>query len=368
MKKILSIALALVMVLSLGVVAFADDAPVVDDSQPWDGTYAPTSAFFFKEIIKSYDSENNKLVTETLTFTCDASKSNPDGGDAVLTIGTKNNNTVDINSLSTTLSVYIPALYDAGKYEWIIKETAGSTPGVTYSTDEVHVIVWVGYDNDSHKLVILNTNGYIKGVDDVDDDGNNKIVKKNEFKNTFKSGSFTVEKHVEGNMANENDEFLINVTLFSTNKLGTDVSLAGTIISPDNWTSVTDDSNNVVGYTYTSSLKYSDADGPKVFSDIPVGVVVSVDEPAKYIDNGKEVNNMGDYLHVDTKLSDTLSNNLTIADTNTDKNANFVVTNKNSTEVVTGVSMDSIPYVVLLTVACLGLVVLLTKKRTARDF
>lgn len=383
MKKFLSFALALVMILSLGVVAFADSDAQKGTETKWDGIYTATAETTFKEIVKTYKSEDGVVVNEILTFTSSPSEKNPDyvkNADGSITAA---NLTVDPLSISDInfnvtsgdnaayLKVKIPSLSKAGTYEWIIKENKGTTPGVTYVDDvEVHVLVLVEYDNLNHKLVIGNkpdeTSGitsYIKKTDGS---------KSKTFENIFKSGSFSVAKDVTGNMSNENDQFLINVTLTSEYRPGTNVTLAGKIVTPDLWNEVkSDDGSIVTGYTYTSSEKYADLAGNDVksFSDIPVGVTVTVSEPASYTDaEGNNVDNMGDYTYVSTELNNNTFTQLTVADTNTSDNTKIVVTNNNDKSITTGVSMDSIPYVVLLTVACLGLVVLFTKKRAARDF
>ena len=330
MKKILSLALALVLVLSMSTVAFAEG------EETWDGSYAPTAATTFNEIVKTYTSENNVVVNETLSFTSTAQTTNPDGGAANLTVAD-----LEVSSLTPgNLAVTIPSLSMAGTYEWTIKEIAGNTAGVTYSTAEVHVIVLVVYDNTDHALKIANTTSYIKLE-------NNE--KADTFENEFKSGSFSVAKDVEGNMANENDEFEITVTLTSTKAIGTDVTLAGTRVTPNQWT------NNEGSYTYTSTLSYSEIGGAKTFSDIPVGVTVTVVE-------NKAEDKMNGYTYKEGEV--TAEKALTIAD---DTASAIVVINEKSTEVNTGINMDSMPYILLLAVAFMGLFVFFSKKRMMRE-
>lgn len=353
MKRLLSIVMVLALVLSLGtVMASADE---------WDGTYTATTAFTFTEVVKNYTSEGNVVVNETLSFTSTASTSNPDGGTANLTVAD-----LVVSSLTPgTLTVTVPSLSEAGVYEWTIKETAGSTAGVTYSTDEVHVIVLVEYDNTNHKLVIGETSSYIKGVVH-EEDGKEVIVKKKDFTNTFASGSFTVAKDVEGNMASVKDEFEIAVTLTSTNPIGTNITFAGTTVAPSEWTAVKDGEDKITGYTYSKTLKYSELGGAKTFANIPVGVVVTVAEDTT-------TSKMNGYTYAGTSVDGTVkqtggnldaSVTFTIADST---NSAVVVHNTNTTEVITGVSMDSLPYILLLAVACVGIVVLIAKKRLVRE-
>lgn len=334
MKKILSLALALVLVLSMSTIAFA-----AEGKSTWDGTYTATAETSFNEIVKTYTSENNVVVNETLRFTSAAQTTNPDGGTANLTVADLN-----VSSLTPgTLAVTIPSLNKAGTYEWTIKETPGNTAGVAYSTAEVHVIVLVEYDNTNHALKIANTTSYIKKENGE---------KAKTFDNTFKSGSFTVAKNVEGNMANENDEFEIIVTLTSTKPIGTNVTLAGTTVTPDKWT------NNEGSYTYTSTLNYSEIGGAKTFSDIPDGVTVSVVENTA---DGK----MNGYTFDNTNNNTDNDFSMNVADA--DNNKAVVVKNTKGEEIATGITLDSMPYILMLAVVFMGLFVFFSKKRMMRE-
>lgn len=326
MKKFLALVMAMMMILAMGTVAFADEVNAV--------TYTPTTKATFNTIDKTYTSENNVVVNETLTFTSTADGSNPDGGTAKLTVAE-----LKVDSLKPgTLTVTIPSLSVAGIYKWTITETPGNTAGVTYSNDTVHVIVLVGYDNEKHALEILETEYYIKNENDT---------KTYELVNTFNSGSFSVEKEVTGNMANENDKFEITVTLTSTKPIGTTIDMAGNKVAPSAWTEV----NGT--WTYSSTMNYSKAGGAKTFSDIPVGVTVTVVE-----------NTNDDMMHGYKQVSITGNGELTITDAT---NAEIVVTNNKNATIETGISMDNAPYMMIMALVVLAGAAMLLKKRAYND-
>lgn len=332
MKKFLSILLALALVLSLGTVAFAVEGD-------WDGEYAPTSPTTFSKIVKDYTSDGPEVVNETLTFTSEVGEDNPTNANVTV-------DPLEITSLEgNILKVNIPALSEAGVYEWIITEDEGNTAGVTYSTDEIHIIALVVYNNDSHALEIAEI-----GCSVVTPGTENK---KDTFLNTFSSGSFTVAKDVDGNMANENDEFDITVTLTSDKKIGTTIMVGGAEVAADQWTEANGE------WTLTKELQLSEKDGPVTFARIPAGVTVTVKEEGL-----NEKNEVNGYTYTSTKGgTQTVTNNeftMQIAD---DTAAEVVVTNVQNTSVETGITLDSLPYVLLLVGACAGLVVFFARRR-----
>lgn len=344
MKKILSIMLALILVLSMATVAFADESTgdaTTDTPAAWDGTYTPTTEKTVdNQIKKTYDSENGVAVNETLTFTSTVDSRNPD---------TTKNLTVSNLVVNSTnpgyLTFTIPSLSVAGVYRWTITENEGNTAGVTYTNSVIHVIVLVEYDNSNHSLKIANTDYYIEKIDKV---------KTDTFENTFKSGSVTVAKDVTGNMANETDKFEITVTLTSSKPIGTTVKLAGQDVAYTEWTA----NANKTSWSVSKTLTISKKDGASTFADIPEGVTVTV------VENTAE-DKMGGYTYVST--NDNKDNTFSKGIVDTDVNTPIVVTNNKTTEVDMGVTLDSLPYILMLVVVCGAMFVLFTKKRAARE-
>lgn len=348
MKKLLSIMLALILVFSMATVAFADSSEVTPE---WDGTYKASDPVTFDEILKTYTLEGGVTVSETLSFTA-----KPDSANPVNTNLTVNN--LVVTGASQNLSVTIPSLTKAGTYRWTITENAGNTAGVTYSDAIVHVIALVEYDNDNHKLVVKSMESYIEKI------GGQKAKT---FENAFNTGSFTVKKDVIGNMANETDEFEITVTLTSTKPIGSTIKVAGQPVTA--WTEVKDDDGTVTSYTYTTTLTLSEMAGATTFSDIPVGVTVTVKEntAAEKMNGYTYVGTYTNYIVTDNNVQDgaTEFTGLTVADeTNTD----ITVVNNKTTTIDTGITLDSVPYFLMLSIACVGMFLLLSKKRANREY
>lgn len=376
MKRMLSIVMALVLVLSLGTVAFADETET-----KWDGNYTATTQTTFN-IKKSYNIEGDVTITETLNFVSTPANTNPDyatGEDgsvadsvANLSVAALTVNTMTKNQNSgkheADITVTVPSYSKAGVYDYTITETAGTATGATYSNAKIKVQVLVEYDNENHKLVIGNPKGT----------GNDSgityfIVRENNtktdtFENSYKTGSFSVAKDVAGNMANENDEFEITVTLTAPeNKtINAPIKVGGNDVAASEWKSSTSDDGKTT-YTYTKTLSISENDDATTFADIPVGVVVTVAE-------NTNTDKMNGYTYagisVDKgdvkKTGESLDQSYTFT-INDNTNSAIVVKNEKETSVETGISMDTLPYVLLLAVACMGIIAVVSKKRLARE-
>lgn len=332
MKKILAMMLTAAMMLSMGTAVFAEEV-----------TYSPSESETFEQIFKSYVSENNVQVSETLSFTSTPDTDNPDTEknltvtDLVVTNGME----------ELPITVTIPSYDKVGIYKYTIKEDGENTAGVTYTNSVIRVAVMVEYVNTEteHKLQIADVESYILKVNGE---------KTDDFVNTFKSGSFSVAKDVTGNMANENDEFEISVTLTCPEGMviGTPITVGGETVTADEW----------VDGVYTTTLTLSEADGATTFADIPVGVVVTVKE--EDVAEDLSVGTTG-YDYVSTKVGDEDFTSLTIAD---ETNSAIVVTNEKTTEVDTGISVDSIPYIAMLGVVAIGGTgFMVSKKRRSED-
>lgn len=330
MKKILAILLAMMLVLSMGVAAFAEEEPV---------TPAPTSSegktFTFT---KTYtNSKGNTLTTypvETLKFNVVADTKNPDTTKISIA-----DHTVAGNP-DTGVVVTVPSYSKVGKWNYTVSEIAGNTQGVEYSDASFDVQVVVTYDtNDATKLVAQTAF--------TTKDGSNKKIEG--IVNEYLLGNLTVTKTVKGNLASKSQKFDIDVTFTSSKPIASTIS--GVEIKTTDWT--------LSNGTYTCTKTVSLANGETAtFTDIPAGVFYTVVEQAKHMEddaNGSDTSK--GYEAAYTNDSGTTPRETTTAAT---------VTNSKSATPATGITTDSLPYIMLLGFVVLAGAAMLIKRRAAR--
>lgn len=326
MKKFLSVILALVLVLSLGTVAFAVDG---------DATTAFTDMSKVT-ITKNYTINGGTSPAETFMFTIEK-VGVEDAGVGItadnMPVPTIPADTVSFAALSAsssaTFDVTLPTYTGVGIYTYKIREVAGATAGVTYNTDDLYLKV----------TVIQDASGLIRiaAVHLATEDGD----KKSEVTNSYAAGSLTVNKTVTGNLGDLNKYFEVTVTL--TGETGKTYAESFAVSGGS------DGAQNPTTIKINTPTVFKLKSGDTIsIANIPAGVTYKVEE--------KDYSRDG---YADPDYTDKTG---TIA-ANTESAAKIV--NNKDGEVDTGISLDSMPYVVLLTVAVLGVAVVLTKKRMA---
>lgn len=316
MKKFISILLALMLVMSLGTAAFAASEP--------------TNVNFTKDFVAA---DGGSTLEETFAFeqlTKEVVSSEGTAGD--ITIG----NVTLVAGESGSFDIGLPAYDRVGTFKYTFKETApaNETAGVDYSEDVITMYVYVTNGanvNDPFEVQVRfeNANGQKLS-------GNSAKIT-----NTYNSGSLKVTKNVEGNLADHTKEFEITVT-FSGSNVNSNISyLVGTetkTITPEMW------ENGTVSATV--ALK---ADATVTFTNIPAGVTYVVSEK-DYTADGYELKGIT-YSDVENK-----------AIAGGDEDSVTVLNSKNGT-IETGISLDSLPYILMLVVVGAAIVVVSTRKK-----
>lgn len=207
-------------------------------------------------------------------------------------------------------------------------ELGGNTAGVTYSDEELYLVLTVLRDEDDGKH-------YFAAMHYESATGTDKTTG---FTNEYDSGSLSVTKNITGNMADMDKEFAFTITF--TGPAGKVVNSAITVEKPDGTTEVKNFVENAL--TYTINLGNEDT---VKFTNLPTGVTYTVSE------------NNENYTQKDETYSDSTK---TIG---ANDNDTYTITNELTTTVDTGISVDSIPYIVLALVSVIGLAVFFSKKR-----
>lgn len=317
-----------------------------------DGASTGAGSFNFYKEYESTDGET--FPSETLKFTVTADSNNPDS--TAITVG--DNNTFEVTGLTNEIPVNYPSFSKVGVYRYTIKENEGSSQGVTYDTEaEINVAILVAYNEDHTGLEVK------AGVEKADPDAK----KVDTLTNTYDLGgnppgpggdpakaSLSVKKTVKGNLADTGKYFTIKVTLTAEKTVNSDITISGGSDSSNpttvakGWTGTKD---------VTLKLKHDDT---IQFDKIPVGVTYSVEEDSSHIAEGstpttEELNGENGYLVEYTDGTGKIAK---------EKTPLAVVKNTKETTISTGISLDSLPYIMILAAVAVGAFVIFRRRRT----
>ena len=366
-KKMLAIVAAAAMTMGLAMPAFARETG--EEPQKVTDAY----------ISKTYNTEVGKDFNFNFTAT-------PVGNDHSITMPVIAFTTSEIGTNTKVGKIDFGTFTEVGKYEYTVKEGA-SDPANTNSEHEKLIMsqaeykmdVYVVEDNGTYKIdnIIVNKTkddegGNVSGKVDI---GSEPTTNGFRFENTYvqeagtgtdptdpdptynKFGSLNVSKKIvnaNGTTTTPDDEFAFTATFAFPD--GTDVNTLGGIKAANG-----DTVTSVEGGTYTFHLK---ANENMKFTGAPVGTTITVKESAaKNYKGSAEITINGNKL---TPVAET-SYNRELTAVNSQKlgqKQNTVdVTNTYNDVPVTGIIMNTLPYVLMIALCGVALIAFVGFKR-----
>lgn len=331
MKKILSIMFAIILALSMGTVALAEeekkyeDMPAVTITKVYEltnpGTISPAETFTFSELKNFSVTDAAEGVTTDNMPTPTISSISYNLGDA----GSDN--------MSKTAVITLPENYSSvGVYTYTFTEIPGETAGVTYYDKEIKLVVTV-LQGENGKLRVAAVHTETEG-------GKSKTDK---FPNVYSAGSLAITKVVTGNMGDQSKYFNVTVTL--NGEEGKEYA----------------ESYAVTGGSFSGNPESIKIDVPTEFQlkhgdtitieNLPYGVTYTVAEDDYRTEGYREA--QIDFKDKN-KTIDTASDTVTI-------------TNNKNQDVDTGILLDNVPYVLLLACVFGGMSVFFAKRRGSRE-
>lgn len=219
------------------------------------------------------------------------------------------------------ITIALPTYSNVGVYEYTLQEVAGTTGGVTYYGAPIRLVVTV-INGEENKLRVAAVHTESEGT------------KSDEFENTYSAGALNVTKTVTGNLGDKSQFFEFKVTL-----TGEEGKTYAESYAVSGGSREGNPSSIEIGKEATFYLKHGET---LTIANLPYGVSYTVTEteaegytPTKEGDTGK----IG-------AASQTAA-----------------FTNDRTTTVDTGITTDSLPYVLLLGIVALAGAVLFIKRR-----
>ena len=343
-KKLLALLLAILMV-AMSAVAMAETQTSITITKAYDTTPADG------------DKITQTVPTEKLTFTATFTGYKDAAGTPNSNVTTENM-TVDLNvaagttSYTATFNPDITKFTAAGYYTFKVTEAGESIQGEEYNSNSVanfDFVVLVGYDATTGALKITD----VQFVTKTDTDG----TKISGFTNNYATGEFQIKKTMSGNQADVNDTFTVTLTVsaYGSNKLDpafTDITVNGETVSPK--TQGTHVYDVTIGKDQLLTV-----------SGIPVGAQVKVEETGKTGKDGIDYTPTYSTSSLDAVKTDTqVAPTITVV---ANGSAKVGIHNFRDSSIDTGVTTDSMPYILLMAFVAILAVAFVAKKRTVKE-
>jgi len=312
MKRFLALVLVLALVLAPAAVFAEDPAPqelptavVVKNLAVGEGRANPAEDFVFEF---TEPSPATAPAIPNVTISYDTGENGPKTG------------ALNLDGFATAA---------VGRYQYEVTEVGGSTAGMVYSDHKGTLVVDKESNGTVKSYIIIGTMG--SPGDKYDD-----------FTNTFTAWDLNVTKTVTGNLGDKAKEFTLRVTLKAPEgkivKVDSITVLKNSVATE---TPVNFDENGVatLTLTVTDGVTYT-------IADLPDGVTYAV------VEEGVEDGKVDEYTVTYEGATGIMNEDKAVT-----------VTNDKSSEVPTGITLDNMPYIILMAVALVGLGAFALRKR-----
>ena len=317
MKKFVAILLTLMLVLGVSA-AFATEVPPT--TAP---TYTDQETVTIQKAYKLVGAGTSPAETFTLVQVGDGRVTDGEAA-AAPALGTITGaafaaGAATVNGATGDITVALPTYTSVGKYEYTLKEVAGTTAGVDYYGNDIKLVVTVINDGEG-KIRVAAVHTESEGG-----------TKSDTFENTYSAGTLNVSKTVTGNLGDESKYFEFKVTLTGVT-YGTSYAVTG-------GTNTANPNAIKIGEETTFLLKHGETIH---IANLPYGVSYTVTETAAT-----------GYTTSATGATGTINAAEQLA----------AFTNNKTGEIDMGVTTENLPYVLLIGFVVLAGAALLLKRK-----
>ena len=252
---------------------------------------------------------------------------------------TFNSLTIEEDADYGDLEINLPSYKAVGIYTYTVTETATGFAGM-HEAANLELKVTVIQNVETGNLEIA-------GIAVRQDD-----VKTDDIENVYKAGRLKVTKDVEGNMGDRTKEFPITITLTAPEGK----TVASTVTYKIN------EEEDAKAVTFTNgkaevkvNLKHDDS---VEILNLPEGVTYTIveDDDINHVDDPKEEQTDKEAYKVEGEVEKALE--IAVAE-----RKEYTITNTKDIDPDTGITLESLPYVLLMALAMFGFVVLKLRKR-----
>lgn len=341
-KKLLALLLAILMV-AMSAVAMAEEQ-VVEEKTSFDITKNYTSSDVKPEATFNFNVTANPTTAPALKIGNDAIS----GNNAITFSFVADEQTKAIPA-SDSYTITVPGVgtngYEAkpAVYTYTISEVLGSDAGMSYDSDSVQVVVTV------YNAAAAGQNPDYKTTVAIHKTGEETKQSSAIFDNSFSDNDakLTVTKKLEGKSADTNDKFDITVTFTAADGKTLTSDAVTTIVG----TGVSVEKGTTANSYVIKNIGHNDY---VTFENIPAGTTYAVVET----DNTGSVTEKAYTASYDTNATGTMTASTTLSTT---------VTNKYDGTIDTGVSTDTMPYILLMAFVAILAVAFVAKKRSVNE-